>query len=793
MKGPFAAIAVLFCSGILIGKCINIPFFYVWAVCVFLIFITLLLINKRFLSELLILVLAFLLGLAGWQGFVQKNSSHIKNFISTSPVNCTISGIVKNDPATKRYKGEWKTIFTLKVDSLNKEGTLFKTQGLVYVVLTNKKPLNIEYGDILETRGSLSEPDLPTNPGGFNLKEHLFKSDIYGVFRIKGGSAVELIREAKSAHFIRAIYRLRHKLSNMIDSNLEGDYASILKAMLLGERQDIPYKLNDSFIRTGTIHILSISGMHVALFAFLVFIFLKVLRIRPTMRYVLTATLLICYAILTGLKPPIVRATVMGLVVLLGFILRRQQDIYNSLGLAALIILFINPAQLFDVGFQLSFISVISIMYITEKISFMVKIPAKKDKYNIPDKFLKVLISSFSAWIGVLPAVAFYFNIFSPVTVFANIAVIPLLGAIVAGAITFIASGFLSLRLGFIFSQVTWFGLFILKTLVEFFEKFPFGYSYVKTPSTIWIICYYTILLIALNYRKLRIKPANIVITILVILNIFIYKNPIFYKSDKLKITFLDVGDRDSIFIRFPAGLNMLVDTGKGNAPDMARSAVIPFLFSEGVTCLDYALLTHPHADHTGGLKSILSHIKVRRIIDNGFNANIPIEVRHRKIAAGKGIGTISLYRGCEMDIGEVKVYVLNPPRVYLNTAYSNINDTSILLKIIYKDFSVLLCGDIEQEVIKNLLGYEDLLKAVIIKIPHHGSRNAVLLEQFIREVTPEVAIISGGRSYKRQALPYSLSNEILKKMKLISNDATGAITITSNGEKYSIKNFKCP
>lgn len=791
MKGPFAAVAVLFCSGILIGKCINIPFFYVWVVCVSLIFITLFLINKKFLSELLIFVLAFLLGFAYWQNFIHKNLEHIRNFIRSSPVNCTLSGIVKNDPITKRYKDGWRGIFILEVDSLSKEEILFKTQGLVYVVLTNEKPLNIEYGDILKVRGILSEPSEATDPGGFNLKEHLFKSDIYGVFRIKEGSDIEFTGVTNSSHFIRAIYRLRNKFSSIIDLNLEGDYASILKAMLLGERQDIPYNLNDTFIRTGTIHILSISGMHVALFAFLVFIFLKVLRIRPPMQYILTATLLICYAILTGLKPPIVRATVMSLIVLLGFILKRQQDIYNSLGLACLIILFINPAQLFDIGFQLSFISLISLIYITQKISLMVKIPTKKDKYNISDKFLKALLGSFSAWIGVLPMIAFYFNIFSPITVFANLTIIPLLGVMVASGITFIAADFVSLKLGFIFSQVTWLGLFILKTLVKFFERFPFAYTYVKAPSGIWIVCYYAILLISLNYRRLRIKPTNIIIAILIILNVFIYKKLIFYKSDKLRITFLDVRHSDSIFIQFPSGLNMLVDTGKSDASDMGRFGVIPFLFSEGVTCIDYILLTHPYADNTSGLKNILGYIKVRKIIADSIREEAKWGTEYREgIYMPKGIRIISLYKGYEMDMGEVKIYVLNPPKPYLDTEYSNINDASIVLKIMYKDFSVLLCGNIGEEAMRNLLGYKDLLKAVIIKIPHHTSRNAILLKQFIREVEPEVAIINGGRSYKRQALPYSVSNETMEKIKLISIDKTAAITITSNGKDYSIKNF---
>jgi len=791
MKSPLAGIAVLFCCGILMGKYISIPFFYIWFFLFFLVLIAIFFRDKRLILDLSILTIAFLLGFASWQNFTHKNTRHIKHLIRKSPIYCTLTGELRSDPVIKKYDKLQRTSFIINVKSIKRRGDFFKTEGFVYVILTDKKPINVEYGDILNLKGILSVPPESTNPGGFNLKEHLFKSDIYGVLKVKGNLGIERTGIVRQSYFIRAIYRLRHRLSELIEINLKGDYASILKAMLLGERQDIPSYLNDLFIRTGTIHILAISGLHVGIFAFLVFVFLKTARIPRLTRYILTAVILVCYAILTGLKPPIMRATIMSLAILFALVLRRAPNTYNLLGLAALIILFVNPCQLFEAGFQLSFIAVISTVYISEKIFSMLKISYKENASHIFNKFFKILIVSFSAWIGTSPFLVYSFNIFSFVTAFANLLVIPLLGVIVASGITFVILSIINLKLGFIFSQVTYIMLILLKLIVEFFERLPFSYIYLKTPSVIGIIGYYVVLLIVLNYKRLNLRVAQAIVVMLVALNIFVYKTLIFDRADKLKITFLDVGDGDSIFIQFPGGSNMLVDAGCGGVSDVGRFTIVPFLLHNGITSLNYVLLTHPHDDHIGGLKGITEYIKIRNILDNGFEEETPVFREYRRISREKGIKTISLYRGFRIDVNkDLGVYILNPPTLdSINKVYSNINDTSIVLKLLYKDFSLLLCADIEDEAMRDLIRYRNFLEADVIKVPHHGNRSSFAWSQFLKEVAPKFAIVSKAGFEDDITESNNVINEMrLMGIKVYTTGITGAITIATDGKSYLIK-----
>ncbi|MFH0838950.1 MAG: DNA internalization-related competence protein ComEC/Rec2 [Candidatus Omnitrophota bacterium] len=791
MKNPFAGIAIAVCSGILIGSSINIPFFYVYLSLLMLFFLTFMLMKRKLSSSILIGLILLLLGIVRWQVFISKSPAHIKNFVKESASYCTLTGEVINDPVIKKYDKEWKTTFVVRAHSVKRHGVLDKTEGLIYAALTDTVPYLVEYGDVIELKGFLSEPPAATNPGVFDFKKQLLQSDIYAMLKIKGNLSIRKKFVSQYSSFMRSLYRLKHRISSSIDAYVPSEHAAILKAMLLGERQDIPYSVNDSFIRTGTIHILSISGMHVGLFIFLVMLLLNVVRIPRLPRYLLTICILICYAMITGLAPPIVRATIMGIVILWGFILKRNPNIYNSLGLACLIMLFYNPAQIFNIGFQLSFISLISVLYIPSKI----RIEKLQQKHITPfvRNLLKTVMMSCSAWVGTAPLIAYYFNILSPVTVLANLLVVPMLGIVLACGIAFVICGFISSHLGFILAQALWPILWFLKMVVTGFEKVPFAYAYVGTPSVIWIIIYYVFLLSVLNYKKIPIKPSRIIIAALIVINIFVYTSVVGKKRGVFEITFLDVGDGDAIYMRFPDGKNMLVDTGMGKDVDAGRSIVVPFLLHKGISRLDYIVLTHSHDDHIGGLKSIMAYLKIGRVFNNGVYATTQEMRNYKALLLKKGIGVEALYQGEAIKISDtVNIFVLHPPRNNTESGfYKDSNDSSTVLKVVYKNFSILLSGDIEEDALNYVMRQGSFIKADVLKIPHHGKRMSPVSLQFIKQVTPEIVLISRAKGQKDSAGLAQIIDEQSGKIALYTTDKQGAITITSNGTTYSICHFK--
>jgi len=212
----------------------------------------------------------------------------------------------------------------------------------------------------------------------------------------------------------------------------------------------LPKQITNILVNTGTVHIIAISGLHLGIVAFMVLLLLKLIRIPKRPRYIVTIFILFIYCILTGSSVPVVRASIMATILLLGYVIRRRADIYNCLSLAALIILFINPWQLFQISFQLSFLSVVSLGFISPKIYALFSDEVKKSKY------LKVLISIFSAslgaWLGLLPLILYYFKIISPVTVLANMIVVPYMTLVIASGFSFLLVGLIFPPLASFFS-----------------------------------------------------------------------------------------------------------------------------------------------------------------------------------------------------------------------------------------------------------------------------------------------------------------------------------------------------
>ncbi|MBM3251432.1 MAG: ComEC/Rec2 family competence protein, partial [Candidatus Omnitrophica bacterium] len=278
--------------------------------------------------------------------------------------------------------------------------------------------------------------------------------------------------------------------------------SSLLRAMLLGERRDIPVYINDIFIQTGTIHILAISGLNIGIIAFIILIFLKVIRLPRRLRYILTIIFLFLYVFITGSPVSVIRATIMFIVFLSGFLFERESDIFNSLALSCLLILGFNPNQLFDIGFQLSFISLLSIVTFGRKIETQIyKIFPKKNR--ILSFFWSSNAVSLAAWLGVLGIIAFNFNIITPLAIIANLFIVPFMIVVSALGLSFVAVSLIFPALGFIFANSASLSLFILVKFTYLLSKLPGAYFYLPPLPLFLIFIYYALLLGLFNLHNL--------------------------------------------------------------------------------------------------------------------------------------------------------------------------------------------------------------------------------------------------------------------------------------------------
>jgi len=315
------------------------------------------------------------------------------------------------------------------------------------------------------------------------------------------------------------------------------------------------------------------------------------------------------------------RAAIMFSILIIGKMIDRNRNVFNSLFFAALIILLINPLTLYDSGFLLSFFVTFFIIYL---------VPVIRSIFSSKIRWLDNALSlSFAAWLGLFPLSAYFFNKVSIISIIANIFVIPLAGVVVIlGFFTFFI-GLLSIQLAGVTAFIGYWLLRLMVLTVKGFSSLPFSFFYIGQPSIIMIVIYYLLLIIFVEtcfklkyFKKFRGKVA---VVILVTLFSIILVNMIFLEND-LKVHYINVGEGDCIFIQTPNHFNILIDGGGSPRSefDVGENILIPYLRRIGVRDIDVLMLSHPHLDHLEGLLPVMKEFNIDMVMDNRSSCDIP-------------------------------------------------------------------------------------------------------------------------------------------------------------------------
>ncbi len=608
---------------------------------------------------------------------------------------------------------------------------------------------------------------------------------IYVIGSISKGNQIEVFDKDKGG-ILSYIYKSKERLSLFIEKNAPLEESSILKTMVFGERSAISKEMRNIFSSTGIAHLLAVSGLHVGFVAFAAFLIFKnffsflflnfyrrLFLIGAVQRFAAFFTIfpVLHYSILVGASPSTVRAAIMAIVYLLSIVLYRERDIYNTLSLAALIILIWHPPSLFNIGFQLSFIAVLSIAYgftilnqVQGQDSFKPSplSPSVAAGFSLREFFLRhrwlynYTFSSVFATLGTLPIIAYHFNLVSIIGPIVNILAIPLASLIVPLTLLFSVLSNLSEQIASLLINIPVFLTFILVKTAKFFTNIPYYSMRVQTPSLLTIFMIYPLLLGVLNIKRHKwIKIGTISIFLLLIISILIHHSSLI-THHSLKVTFIDVGQAECSLIQFPNGKTMLIDGGRlMDDFDAGGSIVAPYLWDIGITKIDYVIGSHPDSDHVGGLLFVLNEMSVKNYFDNGQESIDLIHVKLREIAREKNIPYRVLGAGDKIEVDErVKVEILHPPSDSNSKLLKGGHDNnfSIVMKITYGNFSVLFTGDIEKEAERFLINQTEnviltlnqvqgknlqnnnrlpYLKSTVIKVPHHGSSSSSS-EEFI-------------------------------------------------------------
>lgn len=678
----------------------------------------------------------------------------------------TVIGKIVSNKQEKEYKNCYK-IKVLKVQDLN------KNVKNTYLNLFIDKKINLEYGDIIKCKGNFQKGEKARNYGGFNYNSYLKTQKIYGIFNSK---KVKLI--SKDIDIFYIANNISNKIEEKIDLLLNETEANLCKGLILGKTQEIEESIKENFRIVNISHILAISGLHVTYIVMLITIISQRI-IGKKYGTVFVIVVLIFYMFLVGFTPSIVRACIMGILVNLAFLVHRKNNFWNSLALSLLLILINNPYSILNIGLQLSYLATIGIVSFSRKIRKKIDnfkflknnlVIRKNNKIQtLVNKIKENLSVMFSAQILILPIMIYNFNIIGIYFIISNLLVSVIIGTTIFLSILLVTSSFIFFPISKIFSHILTILLQLL-IIISNISKLPFSKIYIPTPSILSIILYYVMIyvlnfldnvyskesdsyyrirnLIAIfKYRirknRPRVKKLIIATFVLMIIMNILPKN--------LKVHFIDVGQGDSTFIVTPHNKTILIDGGGSLNKnfDVGEKTLVPYILDRGYTKIDYIFVSHFDFDHVGGILSILEELKVGKIIIGKQFENSENYEKMIKIARKKKIEIIQADKENDIVIDEVKFNIIWPDKENI-IKENSLNNNSLVMKMIYKNFSMLFTGDIEEiaerKIIDTYKDNSDILKSDVLKTAHHGSKTSSINE-FLKLVKPKIALIGVGKT----------------------------------------------
>jgi len=697
----------------------------------------------------------------------------------------SFEGTIESQPETRKSRIDVE-VLTSRVyrDGV---GQLLSRRLLVQIPTRANRlaPDSLAVGDVVQIVGTLEPFPGARNPGEFDYGRFLALNGIRGFVVADDSAGVMILARDVRTSFDHLVGRSRKAIYQLFDRYHHPEESSFLKGVVFGYRGDLSAEVKQSFIETGTIHILAVSGSNVAVVTLIFFSLIGFLRIPHRLSTGFTLLGLLWYMVITGLSPSVIRATIMAGAILLGTVLGRRGDIYNSLASAALLMLLWDPLYLYDVGFQLSFAAVLSIVVFYPKLEHHIESlrGGVVERWKILP-VLKLGAVSVAAQIGTLPFSAFYFGRVSLIAVVANLVVVPLSGINTLLGFATIVSSSMSDQIASCYAALNDLLVSFLLQFVLWNSKLP-GASLQVSGYGVFSAAFYYLFVFALFFLRSPKVMRTLVTCALVISNLWIYKGIMEAGPQQMRVMVLDVGQGDAILLEFPNGRRVLVDAGPRNPSfDAGARTIAPWLHRNGVSTLDAIIITHPHDDHLGGCPFLLSDLVVhklivpdtsgvqkgmRAVIDQASRNGVPIEV----VREGNCLQFDPLTR----------IFVLSPSEKHIS---EDPNDRSIVLKVLFGRSSVLLTGDasvLAEERMERLAGR--LLKSEVLKVAHHGAATSSG-DLFLHAVRPSLAIISVGRMNKFSH-PSQTTLERLRQLRIATSrtDVGGALLLQSDGKEF--------
>lgn len=743
-----------------------------------------------------------------------------------------ITGTIDSRPEVRGNRSTW----ILDAEKLGSGSQSIQVVGRIRVTGMDAE-IGIGRGDRVAFDSRLRRVRSFRNPGGFDYQRHLAFEKIW-VTAFCRQDGLTVLSKAAGNDLGGRLDRARSHINALIDRMPPGDHRGVLSALIIGDRNRLSAERTETFHRVGIGHLLAISGLHIGIVATTVFFIISrclswipwFLWNASTRKWAAVGALppVIGYAVLSGMSPSTQRALIMVGVFLLTFLIKKDQDLLNSLAVAAMALLVIHPPALFSISFQFSFIAVLAIIYGMSCFKRIGSTGNRTVSRIITNKVAALFLASFWATVGTLPLALYYFNQVSLIGLLANSVFVPLIGfgvvpcgllgaailpfspSVSAGVLR-IAAGILEWTLG----------------LVDMLTLLPFAVIRTVTPSLVEIALYglfvWAVLKIGLTFRtavgasefssgrsgsggrngrnsgRHRRRPLWILLAAVLAamaIDVCYWSYQRFWRRD-LRVNFLDVGQGSAALLELPGGACMLIDGGgySDNAVfDIGARVIAPYLWRKKIKTVETIVMTHPNSDHLNGLLFIAENFNVQTAWTNGDVGHTDGYRRFLAILNDKGIDHPEYHHlDRAVDIGGVVFEIVHPlPDEKERTPLGrqqNLNDNSLVIRARFDRISFLFPGDItskaEDEIVKRA---GEKLKSTVLLIPHHGSASSSSAV-FVRAVQPLVGLVSAGQR-NRYNFPHPRVIERYRRhqTRLLRTDTDGAVLLTTDGRTLSIR-----